>query len=166
MFKKILSFFTFLFIISAIAAPVYAEPLYMWEDKNKVVHVSDVRPNRNDYITIYNPYDRVGKDTNTKTTSEKTVQAKQPKSHITLNLKDIIKTNCYEKWPNNYRMQKYCTDREIAALKKLKNGCPSDIPGSVFNKIRNNCVREWPDNYRMRVYCEKQELKAWRQLNR
>lgn len=158
--KIYMSFFVCLFFCSS----GFAEPLYMWEDKYKVVHVSDVKPKHNDYTTIYRPYGRMGKDTNTKAPPAKTAQAQQPKSHITLNLIDIIKTNCYEKWPNNYRMQKYCIDQEIAALKKLKKGLPSDIPADVFNKIRNNCIREWPDNYRMRVYCEKQELKAWRQL--
>lgn len=163
MLRKIcMSFFVCLFFCLS----GFAEPLYMWEDKDKVVYVSDVRPNRNDYITIYNPYGRAGKGTDTKAPSEKTVQAQQTKPRIALYLNDIIKNNCQKEWPNDYRMQKFCIDQQKDALQKLRAGRPSDIPKDVFKKIRNKCSRKWKNDFRMVLFCEIQEFEAWRQLNR
>ncbi|MDY6791548.1 MAG: hypothetical protein SWH54_09790 [Thermodesulfobacteriota bacterium] len=160
--KICMSFFVCLFFCSA----GFAEPLYMWEDKDKVIHVSDVKPNHKNYITIYSPYGRAGKDTNTKASSEKTVRAQQVKPQIALNLNDIIKNNCQKEWPNDYRMQKFCIDQQKDALKKLRAGRPADIPKDIFIKIRNKCSRKWKNDFRMVLFCERQECEAWRQLNR
>jgi hypothetical protein len=71
---------------------------------------------------------------------------------------------CRNKWPGDFRMQKYCLDQQTEAKAKLAKGAPPGIPVGVFNDVRKGCAAKWPDDLRMRVYCEDQQTEAFRSL--
>ena len=76
---------------------------------------------------------------------------------------DGIRAKCAKQWPEDFRMQKFCGDRQIEALGKVANRSMDTSSGQV---IRRKCLREWPGDFRMRNYCEEQQLKALAALSR
>jgi hypothetical protein len=82
----------------------------------------------------------------------------------TTKAEDMIKKHCTEKWPDNYRMQSYCTDQQREAVRKLAKGAPQDIKQEDFQKIRNKCGSKWWGNFRMQSYCEDQQIEAYRKM--
>ena len=81
------------------------------------------------------------------------------------NASRVIRQYCAKKWGNDFRMQKYCIEKQKEALLDLKKGKPQDIPAEVFGTIRSKCESKWGNDYRMRRYCEKKQMSAWRTLN-
>lgn len=81
------------------------------------------------------------------------------------NAMDIIKKRSVKEYPDDYDMQVYVIEKEVAALEELKKGRPSDIPEDVFNKIRAGAKQRYPDEYDMQLYIEQNQYQAYRKLN-
>jgi len=94
-----------------------------------------------------------------------------------------IKCMCRDEWPDNYRMQKYCIDRQINSYddvvckyvkkyfvpyqKSNGNTYYRDVPEE--GKIIFRCYDEWTDkkgrkNWRMIKYCCDKQFKAFNSL--
>jgi len=73
----------------------------------------------------------------------------------------MIRSHCAKKWPDDFRMRKYCGDQQNEGLRALRTRRMT----GVLAKIRSKCASEWPDDFRMRDYCEKQQIEALRKLN-
>lgn len=78
------------------------------------------------------------------------------------NYDSIIRAHCKGEWPNDFKMQKFCIDRQEAGLQELSS---RSMRGEL-SVIRTKCSEEWPDDFKMRNFCEEQQLKAYKELNR
>jgi hypothetical protein len=74
-----------------------------------------------------------------------------------------IRAACSEKWGSDYKMQKYCQDKQFDALSVLRR---RDMRGGTLSEVRANCADKWGTDYKMRDYCEKKQVEALRELNR
>ena len=85
-----------------------------------------------------------------------------------------INQRCSDKWPANFRMQKYCrkqqtegrsdVSRWLSRHKVTKDTGSSTVWGQMFR----HCGSKWNDafgpNWRMIMYCLKQQESAYRDL--
>lgn len=69
---------------------------------------------------------------------------------------DTIKSNCIKKWDKDYRMIKYCYEKQVESYGIVSNFSPSGI--------LSECKRKWGDDYRMIKYCYEKQTKAKREL--
>ena len=74
----------------------------------------------------------------------------------------MISSHCTGEWPDDFRMRKYCQDKQEEGLEALRS---RQLSGSLA-VVRNKCADEWSGDFRMRDYCEKRQLKALRELNK
>ncbi|TIV98871.1 MAG: hypothetical protein E5V85_09780 [Mesorhizobium sp.] len=78
-----------------------------------------------------------------------------------------IRANCSTEWRGDYRMQEYCINQQVEALRALKPVVNSSTP--VDREILGKCVHEWRKpvgyDYRMIKYCYEQQIEAYRRLN-
>lgn len=82
-----------------------------------------------------------------------------------------IKQFCAAEWADNYRMQSYCIDREMAALHDVALFIEEHPAGTEERKILARCMAKWKTqlggyNYRMTRYCTDREVTAFRKLYR
>jgi hypothetical protein len=75
-----------------------------------------------------------------------------------------IQAYCAKEWPNNYRMQAWCQDRQEKAKGELSSGAPNGISWSEYSGIKDHCVKEWPDNYAMQAWCVNSEQEALKRI--
>ena len=64
---------------------------------------------------------------------------------------DII-DKCQEKWGTNYKMIKYCVDKQ--------NKAKRDISYLADDDIMRRCTDKWGTNYNMIRYCVDKQAKA------
>lgn len=80
-----------------------------------------------------------------------------------------IKSQCSDKWPDNYRMQEHCNKSQIEALSKLRKIYESNPEGSEAHNIINRCMYKWKEgntyNYRMANHCTKSQIESYNRLN-
>lgn len=76
----------------------------------------------------------------------------QETSYTKRNYSDVIMSNCRKKWDKDYRMIKYCVDKQTAAYYRVNN-FPNDT-------ILRDCKRKWNKDYRMIKYCYEKQSKA------
>jgi hypothetical protein len=69
-----------------------------------------------------------------------------------------VTEKCAKDWPDDFRMRKYCQDKQHEALAALQGRTMDDSADHLT--IRKKCATDWPDDYQMRDYCEIQQLKA------
>lgn len=81
------------------------------------------------------------------------------------NWKEIAKSKCSEEYPSDYRMQKYCFDKQNEGTEKLSRGLSQKIDLSILRVIRGKCADEWPRDFSMRAYCEQKQYDGYRSLN-
>ena len=76
-----------------------------------------------------------------------------------------VETFCEKEWPDDFRMQEYCQERQFDGVKKVlayveRYQQSGNVVGTAILK---NCDREWPEDFAMRAYCiERQEEAAER----
>jgi hypothetical protein len=82
-----------------------------------------------------------------------------------INVEQEIERKCQSEWPGDYKMQKYCQDRQYEAYRSLTSGASqSGVPASVEQSIIRKCQSEWPGDYRMQKYCQDKQYEAYRSL--
>ncbi|MDX8499866.1 hypothetical protein RFM99_15715 [Mesorhizobium sp. VK4C] len=78
-----------------------------------------------------------------------------------------IRANCSAEWQGDYRMQEYCINQQLEALRAIKPVVDSPTP--IDREILGKCVNEWRKpvgyDYRMVKYCYEQQISAYRRLN-
>ena len=74
----------------------------------------------------------------------------------------IIEAKCRAEWADDFRMQKYCQDKQHDGLRELQS---REMAGSPLSGIRNKCTEDWAEDFRMRAYCEEKQLSALRALS-
>lgn len=75
-----------------------------------------------------------------------------------------IKADCAVEWPNDYRMQKHCHDRQVEAMVALNQMRAFMTP--IQEEIALRCAGEWvlPSgnyDYRMVKYCWEKQVDAY-----
>lgn len=65
--------------------------------------------------------------------------------------KAVLK-NCEKKWGDNYRMVKYCIEKQLKAKEAIL-AYPKD-------NIRKSCEKKWGDDFSMVEYCIKKQSEA------
>ncbi len=78
---------------------------------------------------------------------------------------EIIKEHCIKEWPDDYKMQKYCIEKQIEALEEIKKDPPPEIPTDVFQSIREKSKTKWPNDFVMQHHAEKEQIEAYLKLN-
>lgn len=79
---------------------------------------------------------------------------------------------CADKWPGDFRMQRYCVDQQNKAAADLRGFIErAAVPGSVEQLILGRCGSKWKVSegvydWRMVKYCTDQQINAYRSLNR
>jgi hypothetical protein len=73
----------------------------------------------------------------------------------------LIRGKCAQDWPDDYKMRKYCEDKQYQALRVLRS---RSMVGEPLAGIRTKCAAEWPDDFSMRDYCEEKQIEALREL--
>jgi hypothetical protein len=84
-------------------------------------------------------------------------------------LEQFIPQSCEKEWPNNYRMQVYCREKESEAARWAYFATKSiraavleqKTDANVIAKIMGQCFGEWPGNFRMIAHCFKKEVDAF-----
>lgn len=71
--------------------------------------------------------------------------------------KTVIQQRCAADWPGDFRMRKYCEDKQNKSLQRLR---VRTMESDDQRTIRTKCRSEWPDEYSMQNYCEETQLKA------
>lgn len=74
-----------------------------------------------------------------------------------------IRSNCAAKWSDDFKMQKYCQDKQFEALAQLR---ARNMSAGAYATIRRQCSEKWESDYKMRDYCEKKQVEAYQELNR
>ena len=82
--------------------------------------------------------------------TENTVQPKKKK--VDREYSDIIMSNCRKKWNTNYKMIKYCVDKQTEAHRSI-----SYLPENI---IMTDCRVKWGANYKMIKYCYDKQAEA------
>ncbi|MCK5536071.1 MAG: hypothetical protein KAI79_04545 [Bacteroidales bacterium] len=67
-----------------------------------------------------------------------------------------IMSNCEGKWGTDYRMVKYCVDKQTKAFREIDN-----VPNGI---IKQQCEEKWGVDYRMVKYCVDKQTEAKRSL--
>lgn len=80
-----------------------------------------------------------------------------------------IKKQCAKDWPTDYRMQRYCIEKQIEAVNRLKPAWVDLKKGTPEYNILIRCYQQWPNSlggydHSMVLYCLNQQLKAYREL--
>jgi len=88
---------------------------------------------------------------------------------------DKIKQDCINEWPGNYRMQKYCYDKQVKSFRTYmeKYHFPY-VKGKSIDELNKceealiilRCYTEWGDNWRMVLYCCDKQFEAYNQMKR
>ena len=81
------------------------------------------------------------------------------------NSDQIIKEESLSEWPNDYAMQAHFIKTQKAAVQKLINNKPHDIPEDVFQQIRYKATKDWPRDFAMRLHTENDQIEAYRSVN-
>jgi hypothetical protein len=76
----------------------------------------------------------------------------------------IIKEHCTAEWPDDFFMQKNCSEQQRKAVLGLKKGRPADVSESDFLIIRRKAALDWPKDFFMRASQEQQQYEALRSL--
>jgi hypothetical protein len=74
-----------------------------------------------------------------------------------------IRAKCTADWTDDFKMQKYCQDKQFEALRVLRGRV---MMQGALATIRKKCSEDWSDDYKMRDYCEKKQVEALRELQR
>lgn len=69
---------------------------------------------------------------------------------------DTIKSDCERKWKTDYRMIKYCVNKQVEAANYLVD--------FEDEEILSSCRRKWQNDFRMAKYCADKQLEAKRSL--
>ena len=80
-----------------------------------------------------------------------------------------IAARCAEQWPDDYRMQRYCRDQQLAAARRgIAAGYTSYPEGTPEWKVAARCAEQWRDgdtfDFRMINHCIEQQLQALQEL--
>jgi hypothetical protein len=76
-----------------------------------------------------------------------------------------IKGKCLSDWPDDFKMQAYCVDKQVGAARRLATRArPPDIPQIPYMQIVVKCRKEWPEDWSMMEYCTNQQYEAVRKL--
>jgi len=70
-----------------------------------------------------------------------------------------ISARCTNKWGTDYRMVKYCVNKQQSALSKLQQGNVNTPP-----EISGRCAKKWGADYRMVKYCVDKQQSALNDL--
>jgi capsid portal protein len=75
---------------------------------------------------------------------------------------DDIFRKCESEWPEDFAMQKYVYDEEMAAMVELSEiiGDDSPLPKELTQKCLGKALEEWPGDLGMQLYSLKQQLEA------
>lgn len=107
------------------------------EDVLRVIHTEENNDNFTPQNKIeYKSYKK--KKYTTQSSSRKTVLSRKGE-------RETIESNCERKWGTNYRMVRYCIEKQTSAK--------SAVSYSPSNVIKSNCERKWGTDYRMVKYC-------------
>lgn len=74
--------------------------------------------------------------------------------------KNTISDRCSNKWGTDYRMVKYCVDKQQTALRNLNRR-----GNSLHSEIGRHCTNKWSSNYSMVKYCIDKQQTALRTIN-
>jgi len=74
---------------------------------------------------------------------------------------DSISDRCTKKWKANYRMVKFCVDKQQKSLNQLQRN-RSSIP----SEIKKQCTNKWGVNYRMVKFCVDKQQKSLNDLKK
>lgn len=77
---------------------------------------------------------------------------------------DDIKSHCSEKWGTDYRMIKYCQNKNFDALEKIQEKLDEYGNGSEEVNIINRCWEKWYPQTRMINYCANKQIEAYKSL--
>jgi hypothetical protein len=112
------------------------------------------------------------KDDGTWTYAETPKQTEGSPTWTVEKIRASIVSHCTKKWGTDFKMRKYCQDRDTEALGKL--GARKPLPGmseNDFNVIRARCVGKWAPSpeqdaqWNMVDYCENQQHEAFSKIN-
>jgi len=83
------------------------------------------------------------------------------------NVVPLLKRHCDEKWPGNFRMQRYCIDRQEDAIKHLIKLFEKHGTRPIYIQIHDLCEAKWrfsstqdDVNWRMMAYCIDRQIEA------
>jgi hypothetical protein len=145
---------TILILITSTAA---AE-IYKWRDENGKLQFSDKPP-------TYQTAKEVKLFDNGATVGTPDVPPPVPeaptlrrKKQITIPVSATIKNECNKKWGTDYRMVKYCIEKQTDAKSAINS-----LPGLPSTK--NVCREKWGTDYRMVKYCIEKQTAAKSVIN-
>ena len=80
-----------------------------------------------------------------------------------------IRRFCAGEWPRNYRMQRYCIDRQTDGIRRITSVVDGYGKGGEEYQIVVRCMGKWsaPPNgydYRMVAYCTDNQLEAYQAI--
>lgn len=106
-----------------------------------------------------------------------TLHAQTPEeSDVVKQIKEGIKMFCREQWGTDYRMQKYCIEKQHEGIQKRNSlhNSASNINEEVFREIDSKCIAQWFKDkkegeyiivdWRMVAYCDNKQWEAWKAL--
>ncbi len=80
------------------------------------------------------------------------------------------RTSCTNKWPTDFRMQKYCLDKQKTSIQELAELFDQYSQGTVERDIVIRCRDKWAaepgtEDYKMVLYCTNQQMEAYQALD-
>lgn len=83
-------------------------------------------------------------------------------------VQEQIKAHCKDKWGSDYRMQKYCIDRQSESARWIGSFLEKHKESSEERNIANRCFSKWKEgdrfDFRMVKYCTDRQIEAYRQI--
>ena len=55
-----------------------------------------------------------------------------------------VKQQCAKDWPTDYRMQKYCINKQVESINRLKRAWDELKKGTEEYNIMMRCYKQWP----------------------
>jgi hypothetical protein len=77
---------------------------------------------------------------------------------------EVIKQQCAQKWPDDFKMQAHCVEQQRKGLESLSGPVDPHLSPEEHSTLRIHCEKQWPDDFKMRAYCEEQQISGLREL--
>lgn len=85
----------------------------------------------------------------------------------------LMKSRCVGEWEDDFRMQRYCVDKEIVSMTQVgeyieKHGLHEKDSSDPRYRILSKCLSEWTDEHgpywRMVHDCNRKQAEAWESM--
>ena len=72
---------------------------------------------------------------------------------------EAMREKCAKEWPSDFRMQVYCRERHVEAMRKMAQ---RPMQSGTEKIIRGQCYLEWgkDHDWQMQNFCEERQLEA------